>query len=120
MRYFFKHGAKFRVDVSDELDRQLGSIHLKAKDVKMVVLTHLHLDHTDGLKFFPKAEILVGEYEYAHPNGNMPTTYPDWFKPNPVAYKRTVLKYSEMHFPFHLQMICFTYPHPDIQRDIVL
>jgi len=88
MRYFFKHGAKFQVNESDELDRQLASIHLKAEDVKLVVLTHLHLDHTDGLKFFPGAEIMVGDHEFKHPNGNMPTTYPSWFKPNPVLYKK--------------------------------
>lgn len=88
MRYFFKHSAKFNVTEADELDQQLASIHLKKEDVKLVVLTHLHLDHTDGLKFFPKAEIIVGEYEYKHPNGNMPSTYPSWFKPNPVSYKK--------------------------------
>jgi N-acyl homoserine lactone hydrolase len=88
MRYFFKHGAKFQVNESDELNRQLASIHLKTENVKLVVLTHLHLDHTDGLKFFPGAEIIVGDHEYKHPNGNMPTTYPSWFKPNPVLYKK--------------------------------
>jgi N-acyl homoserine lactone hydrolase len=40
------------------------------------------------LKFFKGADIIVGEYEYKHPNGNMPTTYPSWFKPNPVLYKK--------------------------------
>ena len=88
MRYFFKHGAKFKVGEMDEINQQFASIHLKTEDVKLVVLTHLHLDHTDGLKFFPGAEIIVGDHEYKHPNGNMPTTYPSWFKPNPVLYKK--------------------------------
>jgi glyoxylase-like metal-dependent hydrolase (beta-lactamase superfamily II) len=52
-----------------------------------VALTHLHLDHTDGLKFFPKQEIIVGDYEFNHPNNNMPSTFPTWFKPNKVKYK---------------------------------
>jgi N-acyl homoserine lactone hydrolase len=88
MRYFFKHGAKFNVDEKDELDHQMALINLEIQDVKLVVLTHLHLDHTDGLRFFPKADIIVGDYEYKHPNGNMPSTYPSWFKPNPVIYKQ--------------------------------
>ncbi len=88
MRYFFKHGAKFDVAEKDEINHQFDSINLKVEDVNLVVLTHMHLDHTDGLKFFPGAEILVGDYEYKHPNGNMPTTYPPWFKPNPVTYKK--------------------------------
>jgi N-acyl homoserine lactone hydrolase len=88
MRYFFKHGAKFNVDPMDELNHQFEKINLKLDDVKLVVLTHLHLDHTDGLQFFPKQEIIVGDFEFKHPNGNMPSTYPSWFKPNPVKYKQ--------------------------------
>ena len=51
-RYFFKHSAKFGVDEKDELDHQFEKVSLKINDVKLVVLTHLHLDHTDGLNFF--------------------------------------------------------------------
>jgi N-acyl homoserine lactone hydrolase len=87
MRYFFKHGAKFNVGETDEINQQFGSIHLKTEDVKLVVLTHLHLDHTDGLKFFPTAQIIVGDHEYKYAKGNMPSTYPSWFKPNLVLYK---------------------------------
>src|SRR5277367_746213 len=75
-RYFFKHSAKFGVDEKDELNHQFEKVNLKLDDVKLVVLTHLHLDHTDGLKFFPKQEIIVGDLEYKHPTGNMPSTYP--------------------------------------------
>jgi N-acyl homoserine lactone hydrolase len=99
MRYFFKHGAKFQVNESDELNHQLASSHLKTEDVKLVVLTHLHLDHTDGLKFFPGAEIMIGDHEYKHPNGNMPTTYPSWFKPNPVIYKKNRIDIFGEAFP---------------------
>jgi N-acyl homoserine lactone hydrolase len=91
MRFFFKHGAKFAVDEKDELDRQMDTMNLKPEDVDLVILTHLHLDHTDGLKFFPKQEIIVGDYEYQHPNGNMASTYPSWFKPNKVNYKKNKL-----------------------------
>jgi N-acyl homoserine lactone hydrolase len=88
MRYFFHHSAKFGVSREDELNFQFEKINLKLDNVKLVVLTHLHLDHTDGLKFFPHQEILVGDYEFNHQNGNMPTTYPSWFKPNRVKYKQ--------------------------------
>jgi N-acyl homoserine lactone hydrolase len=99
MRYFFRHSAKFNVEGPDELNHRLASINLKTEDVKLVVLTHLHLDHTDGLMFFPRAEIMVGEYEYKHPNGNMPTTYPSWFKPNPVVYKKNRIDIFGEAFP---------------------
>ena len=87
MKYFFRHSAKFAVEETDELNYQFQKVNLKLEDVKLVVLTHLHLDHTDGLKFFPRQEIIVGNQEFKHANGNMPTTYPKWFKPNKVDYR---------------------------------
>ncbi len=112
MRYFFKHGAKFNVGETDELNHRLASINLKTKDVKLVVLTHLHLDHTDGLKFFKEAEIIVGEHEYKHPNGNMPTTYPSWFKPNPVLYKKNKVDIFDEAFPISLAEDLLYVPTP--------
>jgi N-acyl homoserine lactone hydrolase len=99
MRYFFKHGAKFAVRPLDELNYQFEKVNLKLEDVKLVVLTHMHLDHTDGLKFFPKQEIIVGEREYKHPNGNMPSTYPSWFNPNKVNYKQNRVDVFNEAFP---------------------
>lgn len=88
MRFFFRNSARFQVNEKDAINHQMSSIGLRVEDVKLVVLTHLHLDHTDGLKFFPKAEVIIGDYELKHPNGNMPTTYPSNFKPNPVKYQK--------------------------------
>ncbi len=86
-RFIFKQAAKFGISPQDELDRQFERIGLRTGDVSLVVLTHLHLDHSDGLKFFPKTEIIVGKTEFQHPESNMPSTYPSWFKPNAVAYQ---------------------------------
>jgi N-acyl homoserine lactone hydrolase len=99
MRYFFKHGAKFGVGEKDGLNYQFEKTNLKLDDVKLVVLTHLHLDHTDGLLFFPTQEIIVGEQEYKHPNGNMPSTYPAWFKPNKINYKQNRADVFNQAFP---------------------
>jgi N-acyl homoserine lactone hydrolase len=99
MRWFFKHSAKFGINDKDELDRQFNKVNLKLDDVNLVVLTHLHLDHTDGLKFFPKQEIIVGEQEYKHPNGNMATTYPTWFKPKTVSYKQNRIDIFNEAYP---------------------
>jgi N-acyl homoserine lactone hydrolase len=99
MRYFFNHGAKFGVSEKDELNFQFEKVKLKLNDVRLVILTHLHLDHTDGLKFFPKQEIIIGDYECKHPNGNMPTTYPSWFNPNKVNYKKDRVDIFNEAFP---------------------
>lgn len=87
LRFQFKNAAKFQILENQELNHQFEKINLSIDDVKLVVLTHLHLDHTDGLKFFPKQEIIVGDIEYKSANSNMPSTYPNWFKPNKVAYQ---------------------------------
>jgi N-acyl homoserine lactone hydrolase len=99
MRWFFKHSAKFGMTEKDDLNHQFKKINLKLDDVKLIVLTHLHLDHTDGLKFFPKQEIIVGSHEFKHQNGNMPTTYPSWFKPNMVSYKLNRIDIFNEAFP---------------------
>jgi glyoxylase-like metal-dependent hydrolase (beta-lactamase superfamily II) len=98
-RYFFKHSAKFGVDEKDELNYQFEKVNLKLDDVKLVVLTHLHLDHTDGLKFFSNQEIIVGDTEFTRASGNMPTTYPSWFKPNKVNYKQNRIDIFNEAFP---------------------
>jgi glyoxylase-like metal-dependent hydrolase (beta-lactamase superfamily II) len=72
---------KFTVKHEDELDRQLYRIGIQPSDIKSIVLTHLHLDHIDGLKFFPKTPVLVNSLEWNKPYGDLPTLYPKGFKP---------------------------------------
>lgn len=86
MKYQMKNACKVNLSNKDELNHQFNKVNLKIEDVKLVVLTHFHLDHTDGLKFFPKQEIIIGDFEYNHQNNSMPSTFPSWFKPNKVKY----------------------------------
>jgi glyoxylase-like metal-dependent hydrolase (beta-lactamase superfamily II) len=72
----------------DALNLQLIRLGIRPEQVSLVVLTHLHGDHTDGLKFFPTNEIIVNEAEYKKPYGNLPTTYPSWFKPTLVNFSK--------------------------------
>jgi N-acyl homoserine lactone hydrolase len=87
LRFQFRNAAKFTVTEQDELPYQLQHINLTVPDIKLVVLTHLHLDHTDGLKFFPRQEVIVSDYEYRYAQNNMASTYPVWFNPNRVRYQ---------------------------------
>jgi N-acyl homoserine lactone hydrolase len=83
----------------DELDTQLMRLGIKPEKVSKVVLTHLHGDHTDGLKFFPRNEILVHEAEYRKPYGNLPTTYPHWFKPTLVNFLKDRADFFDLAYP---------------------
>jgi len=86
-RYISKRISKKIIEKEEELDFQLAKINLTPDDIKLILLTHLHLDHTDGIKFFPKQEIIVSDLEFKKPYSNAPSTYPSWFKPNLVKYK---------------------------------
>ncbi len=99
LRYQFKHAAKFKIDEKEELNHQFESVKLNLDAVKLVVLTHLHLDHTDGLKFFPKQEIIVADKEFKHANSNMPSTYPSWFNPNKVTYQKDKIEVFDIAYP---------------------
>lgn len=53
---------------NDTLDKQIEGVGYKPSDVKYVVLSHSHLDHSGGLTYFPKAKFIVGagELRYAY------------------------------------------------------
>lgn len=63
---------------------QLNDLQIPIEKIKAVVLTHLHLDHIDGLKYFPSTEIIVNKYESEKPFGDLPKLYPSWFAPTLV------------------------------------
>ncbi len=65
---------KRKIAKEDELNNQLAKINIKPEHVSKIILTHLHADQTDGLKFFPTTEIIVNELEHKHPYANLPTT----------------------------------------------
>ena len=52
---------------------QLEKIGVSLTDVSTVIVSHLHVDHAGGLKYFPDATICVQKDEYAY------AKYPDTF-----------------------------------------
>lgn len=75
---------KFIVNHDEEIGPQLDRLGIAVESVKAVVLTHLHLDHIDGLKYFPSTPIIVNQLEWQRPFGDLPKLYPPWFKPQLV------------------------------------
>ncbi|MEP6465336.1 MAG: N-acyl homoserine lactonase family protein [Parafilimonas sp.] len=78
---------KFSVKREDEIDKQLERLNISSKKIKAIVLTHLHFDHTDGVKHFPNAKIMVSQDEWDKPFGDLPKLYPAWFKPELIEMK---------------------------------
>src|SRR5262245_65328 len=56
---FLRWEFRFRVEPEEEIGPQLRALGIGPRDVKRVVLTHLHVDHDAGLVHFPHSEILA-------------------------------------------------------------
>jgi len=94
-----RKNIKFSVSKENEIGFQLRQLGIKNNSIKNVILTHLHLDHTDGIKDFPNVEIIVNEDEYKKPSGHFPELVPDWFKPKTVRYKNDFIEIFNQAYP---------------------
>ena len=81
----------FRIEKDEEIGPQLHALGIRPRDVKRVVLTHLHVDHDGGLAHFSQSKILVSRGELRTASGWMgwvrgylPNRWPSWFDPVPL------------------------------------
>jgi len=88
---YMRWEVAFRIERDEEIGPQLRTLGIGPRDVKQVVLTHLHADHDGGLAHFPRTEILVsrGELRTAsgwtgRMRGYLPNRWPSWFDPVPL------------------------------------
>jgi N-acyl homoserine lactone hydrolase len=88
---YLRWEVAFRIEREQEIGPQLRALGIGPRDVKRVVLTHLHMDHDGGLAHFSDSEILVsrGELNTARGwagriRGYLPNRWPGWFDPKPL------------------------------------
>ena len=88
---YIRWEVAFRIEREQEIGPQLRALGIGPRDVKRVVLTHLHMDHDGGLAHFPDTDILVsrGELNIARGwagrmLGYLANRWPDWFDPKPL------------------------------------
>jgi len=88
---YIRWEVAFRIEREQEIGPQLRALGIGPRDVKRVVLTHLHMDHDGGLAHFPDTDILVsrGELNIARGwagrmRGYLANRWPDWFDPKPL------------------------------------
>jgi glyoxylase-like metal-dependent hydrolase (beta-lactamase superfamily II) len=72
---FFRLAASFKVAADDELGPQLKKAGFAAKQIRTVVLTHLHTDHADGLAHLSSGAL-----------GYLSHRWPNWFSPEPIEF----------------------------------
>jgi len=90
---YYNLAVRFDVKPEQEVGVQLKRIGIGRKDVKKVILTHMHTDHAGGLHHFPESQIYVNMPEYqrylgfsGQINGYLPQRAPAWFSPNAIIF----------------------------------
>jgi N-acyl homoserine lactone hydrolase len=86
---------KFYFNREQEIDKQLLKFNINSYDVKRVILTHLHIDHVDGLKHFKNSKIIVNKLEWENSFGDLPKLYPYWFKPELVELNQKYQNFDQ-------------------------
>jgi N-acyl homoserine lactone hydrolase len=86
--------TQFKFDVAPDVEvgPQLKRLGYSAEQISKVILTHMHIDHFDGLRYFEGNEILVHDYEWNHQQFALKSLYPAWFKP-------TLFKTADVKLP---------------------
>lgn len=90
---FFQKAVQIKVAPEEEVGPQLTRLGVDpAKDLKAVLMTHLHHDHTGGLGHFPHTPILVAEENIRVASrkrtlaGALTGSFPRWFDPTPLEF----------------------------------
>ena len=92
---YYLTSVRFKITEDQEIGPQLKRFGIDPKDVRTVILTHLHTDHAGGLHHFPESEILVDGHDHETAKGFMgkargyvPHRWPTWFSPTPIPFEK--------------------------------
>jgi len=66
---FYRRASRFSVHPDEEIGFQLRNLGIGARDVRQVVLTHLHTDHAGGLIHLTGSKIWVAQPEFSRASG---------------------------------------------------
>jgi N-acyl homoserine lactone hydrolase len=90
---FYRRAARFSVHPDEEIGPQLRTLGIAPRDVRQVVLTHLHTDHAGGLIHLTGSKTWVSRQELARASGfggkiqgYLPHRWPKWWQPEPVRF----------------------------------
>ncbi len=127
---YYKFAVRFHVKPEQEIGVQLKQMGISPKDVRKVILSHMHTDHAGGLQHFPESQIFVNMPEYkrwlglsGQINGYLPQHAPAWFSPDAIVFDEkgyepfqkvwnvtsngdVKVVATEGHTPSHISVIC--------------
>ncbi len=103
---FFRRAAQFSVHPEEELGPQLRALGIGPRDVRHVVITHLHTDHAGGLVHVTGSRVWVapGEFKSATAMtgpvmGYLPNRWPKWWQPEFIRFDRRPVGPFEQAMP---------------------
>jgi glyoxylase-like metal-dependent hydrolase (beta-lactamase superfamily II) len=95
---FYRRASQFQVTPDDEIGPQLQKMGVQARDIRQVVLTHLHTDHAGGLAHVVDRKTWVHPIELGRAKGiagqvqgYLPHRWPKWWKPEPMRFESVAL-----------------------------
>jgi N-acyl homoserine lactone hydrolase len=95
---FFRRSAQFSVHPEEEIGPQLRAMGISARDVRHVVLTHLHTDHAGGLVHLSGSKHWVTQVELRRASGfggklqgYLPHRWPKWWDPDCIRFEKQPL-----------------------------
>ena len=103
----------------ERLENQLALCGVKPKDIKTVVISHLHLDHAGGLHLFPHANIYVPKQDYenaqvlVHKNPN-PLTHGGYVKADCEAEGNFILVDKDIEIAKGVTLLCLPGHTPNL------
>lgn len=91
---FYRRAVRFSVQPEEEIGPQLRALGIAARDVRGVVLTHLHTDHAGGLAHFAGCRTWVDGMEFRRASGlggilqgYLPHRWPKWWQPEFIQWQ---------------------------------
>jgi glyoxylase-like metal-dependent hydrolase (beta-lactamase superfamily II) len=95
---FYRRAARFSVHPDEELGAQLRVLGIGSRDIRQVVLTHLHTDHAGGLIHVTGSRVWVSREELQRASGiagrlqgYLPHRWPKWWQPDFIRFDQRPL-----------------------------
>jgi glyoxylase-like metal-dependent hydrolase (beta-lactamase superfamily II) len=90
---YYSMAVQFNVKPDEEIGPQLSNMGIDSKkDIKKVIMTHLHTDHAGGMHHFPNSEFLIDRDEFHSASGlkgimagYLPHRWPKWLNPTLIS-----------------------------------
>ena len=90
---FYRRAGRFSVHPDEEIGPQLRALGVAARDIRQIVLTHLHTDHAGGLMHLTGGTVWVSAPELKRASGlggrvqgYIPHRWPKWWNPVPIRF----------------------------------